>query len=56
MLYVAFVKKMLRTHTTLFGFTDVWKYYGKFQLFNMCVSQDIVKASLHQISFKLKCF
>ena len=37
-------------------FTDFWKNIGKFQLFSMCTSQDIVKASLHQSLFKLRCF
>ena len=30
-------------------FTDVWRHREKFQLFDICGSQDIVKVSLHQI-------
>ena len=30
-----------------------WKHTGKFQLFNVCGSQNNVKFSSHQFSFKL---
>ena len=47
---------MLKALTRVFGFTDICKYFGKFQLFNTYGSEYIVKVSLHQISFELKCF
>ena len=48
--------KMFKVHTKVFDLTDICKYSRKFQLFNMCGSQDIAKASLNQISFKVKCY
>ena len=48
--------KLLKARTRDFGFTDICKHYVKFQLFKMYGSQDIVQVSIHQISFKLKCF
>ena len=51
-LYVGCFFEMLDAHTKGFRFTDIFKLSGKFQLFNMCVSQDILKISLQQISFK----
>ena len=53
MLYLGWFFKMLKAHTNVFGFTDICQH---FQLFVMCVSQDIVKVSLDQILFNLKCF
>ena len=48
--------KMFKVHTKVFDLADICKYSRKFQLFNMCGSQDIAKASLNQISFKVKCY
>ena len=39
-----------------FDLADICKYSRKFQLFNMCGSQDIAKALMNQISFKVKCY
>ena len=50
-----FFFKMLKTQR-VFVFTDASKHSEKLQLFNMCSSQDIVKISSHQISFKLDAF
>ena len=48
--------KMLKVHTKVFDLADICKYSRKFQLFNMCGSQDIAKALMNQISFKVKCY
>ena len=43
MLYVGRFFKMLKEHTRALGFNDICKHSGKFQLFNMCGSQNILK-------------
>ena len=53
MLYVGWYFKMFMSHRG-FGFTDICKHFGKFQVFNMCGSRDIVSISLHQIPFVQK--
>ena len=47
---------MLKAHIKVLSFTDICKHSEKFQRFNMCDSQDILKVPLYQISFKLKFF
>ena len=48
--------KLFKARTRAFDCNNICKHSGKFEQFNMCVSQNIVKASFHPLLFKLKCF